>query len=152
MRKSYLILIIIFSCIISSCRNDFTESETALALNLTFNESETNSRSYGVYGNILLIEAWVTEVGDDVITSGINKDTPAASSTTGNSVQVTVEAGKMSQFILKVEFDTERVFMGFVQVFVSQYTQSVDIALYETPTSSNINTFNELDEYIQNNF
>lgn len=152
MKIRYLLLIIIYSILVYGCNNVTQEGNSNIGINMEFRTVEQTSRAIGTLGNVVMFEAWITDVGVDIVTSGIHKDTPTASSTSGESLQVLVRNNAMRQFVIKIEFDTERVFMGFLQIYVSEYTQSVEITMYETPTSSNINSFKELDEYIQNNF
>lgn len=139
-----LLLFVLILTLFQGCNNSGEEESSDVVIVL----EQHNTR---VPLTVSLIELWVTDQNGDVITSGINKDQPLATST-DSQIGVYLPANTISRVIVRVEYVEERVFMGYIDTFITPYTEKITISIFETPLSSNIQSFNELHEYIQNNF
>ncbi len=152
MMKKILIITTLL-LIFYSCDNEQEEEDTDIVIILEFEEPEEEQSSRAIPEGLSfnLMEVWVTSRYGDVITSGVNKNEPVVSSSTNLSI-ISLPLYSIVKIITRVEYDEDRIYMGYITVYVTEYMGTVSIKLFETPTTSNIESFNEFDEYIQNNF
>lgn len=153
MKKVFLVILIslmLFSCDNSTDKED-DNSEVVIILKYKESEEKSDSRAEGDPLILDMLDVWVVGVDDDVITTGLNRDTPTASSQTG-VVTVLLDSDSIHKIIVRAEYIGGRVFMGYANVIITEFLTTVTIDIYETPGSSAIQSFNDLDEYIKNNF
>lgn len=139
-----LLLFLLILTLFQGCDNSGEEESSEVVIVL----EQHNTRAPLTVG---LIELWITDQNGDVITSGINKDEPYAT-TTDSQIGFSLPTNTIRRIIVRIEYLEERIFMGYIDTFITPYTEKITISIYETPLSINIQSFNELHEYIQNNF